>query len=117
MIGGGTDTTAVTLMWQIAILCHYPDVQAKIRSEVDDFLKKHRRYPTFRERDRFPYLLSVHKECLRLRPTGPFGLTHLAKEDCKDQSLFLSLISLLIESTLLHSCLPRLPDPERHRAC
>lgn len=85
MINGGTDTTAVTLSWLIAIMCHHPDVQAKIRAEVDDFLAKHHRYPTFQERDQFPYLISAHKECLRYRPISLFGLMHAVDEDCKFQ--------------------------------
>ncbi|ORY96170.1 cytochrome P450 [Syncephalastrum racemosum] len=116
MIGGGTDTTAVTLTWQIAILCHHPDVQAKIRAEVDAFLIKHRRYPTFRERDQFPYLLSVHKECLRLRPTGPFGLTHLAKEDFTCRDYLIPKGTVLVSNMLsMHKNAERYPEPEQFK--
>lgn len=83
MLAAGSDTIAVTLAWNVAILCHHPDVQAKIHKEIDEFVSVHRRYPTYNEREKFPYIVSVQKECMRYRPTSPFGLLHMAAEDCK----------------------------------
>lgn len=83
IIGGGADTTAVTLAWFMSILCHYPDVQERIRAEIDAFISTHKRYPTFSERENFPYLISVQKECIRYRPTTHFGVLHQATDDCK----------------------------------
>ncbi|KAG1444752.1 hypothetical protein G6F56_010167 [Rhizopus delemar] len=37
----GTDTTAVSTAWAIAVLCHHPNVQKKICDELDVFIKKH----------------------------------------------------------------------------
>ncbi|ORZ02475.1 cytochrome P450 [Syncephalastrum racemosum] len=81
LIAAGADTIGVTLTWQTAILCHYPEVQKKIQAEVDAFIKEHGRLPSFAERNSFPYLISVHKECFRYKPTTPFGLLHSTTED------------------------------------
>ena len=83
MVAGGADTIAVSLCWAIVILCRHPEVQQKMRDEADLFIKTYNRLPVFSERESFPYLLSVQKECMRYRPTSPFGLLHEATEDCK----------------------------------
>lgn len=83
LIAAGADTIGVTLSWIVSILCHHPEVQAKMREEVDAFISAHKRLPTFAERENFPYFISVQKECMRYRPTTPFGLLHEATEDCK----------------------------------
>ena len=83
LIAAGTDATGVTLAWSIVILCCYPEVQKKMRDEVDDFIRVHNRLPTFIERESFPFLISVQKECMRFRPTTSFGVPHKSTEDCK----------------------------------
>ncbi|KAI9319319.1 cytochrome P450 [Dichotomocladium elegans] len=67
---GGTDTTAGTLLWILCILLHYPDARRRIAAEIDAFLLQNKRYPEFGERDQFPYLIAVQKECMRYRPLG-----------------------------------------------
>ena len=81
MIAAGTDTVSVTLHWGFAILCHYPQVQAKMSAEIDCFIKEHGRFPEFSERDQVPYCISVMKECMRYKPTTPFGLPHVTTTD------------------------------------
>ncbi|KAG0184873.1 hypothetical protein DFQ28_010303, partial [Apophysomyces sp. BC1034] len=81
IIGGATDTTATSLSWGIATLCHYPDVQKRIAGEIDAFIKEHGRLANVSDRDAFPYTLCVIKECLRSHCVGPFGVPHAASED------------------------------------
>ena len=83
ILHAGTDGPAVALSWTLLILCHYPEVQKKMRDEVDAFIKTHNRLPNFDERDLFPFFISVQKECIRYRPLTPFGVPHEATEDCK----------------------------------
>jgi cytochrome P450 len=64
-------------------LCHHPEVQKKASAEIDGFVARHGCLPTFKERDEVPYCVSVIKECIRYRPTGPFGVPHAASEDSK----------------------------------
>jgi cytochrome P450 len=45
------------------ILSNFPDVQKKLRAEVDAFVNAHGRLPTFEERDQLPYAIAVQKEC------------------------------------------------------
>lgn len=75
------DTVTITLTWNVAIMCHYPDVQQKVFEEINDFIKAHGRLPQFKEREELPYCISVIKECMRFKPTTPFGLIHVNRKD------------------------------------
>lgn len=83
MIGGGTDTIAVTLSWNIAIMCNYPQVQKQVTAEIDKFMEENGRLPQFKERAQMPYSISVIKECMRFKPTTSFGIPHAVKKDGK----------------------------------
>jgi cytochrome P450 len=71
----------VTLLNIFAILCHHPKVQKQVSTEIDKFTRVHGRVPHFKERLELPFCISVIKECMRLRPTTPFGLPHAVEED------------------------------------
>ena len=71
----------MTLRWAFALLCTRLDIQKKIQQELDAFVSKHKRLPTFSEREAVPYLIAVQKECLRFRPATPCGAPHLVQED------------------------------------
>ncbi|GAA5798502.1 hypothetical protein HPULCUR_003906 [Helicostylum pulchrum] len=81
LIVAGTDTTSITLAWNIAIMCHYPDIQRKVSAEIDKFIESNGRIPNFKEREQLPYCISVMKESMRYKPTTTFGLPHTAHED------------------------------------
>lgn len=81
MIVAGSDTVAVSLHWNFAIMCNHPEVQIKVAAEIDQFIKLHGRVPEFTERREVPYCLSVLKECMRYRPSTAFGVPHAACED------------------------------------
>jgi cytochrome P450 len=80
---GGMDTTATATGWNLAILCHYPEVQEKISAEIDSFIRIHDRLPDFKDRESIPYSISVMKECMRFRPFTPFGAAHTVQKDSK----------------------------------
>ncbi|CDH53506.1 cytochrome p450 [Lichtheimia corymbifera JMRC:FSU:9682] len=81
IIGGGMETTAVTLAWAFGILSVEQEVQRKIQQELDHFIDAHKRMPVFTDREEFPYMIAVQKECMRFRPTTTIGLPHEAAED------------------------------------
>lgn len=82
IILAGTDTTAVTVTWALAILVKYPEIQARMQAEIDHFRANNEgRMPTFQDRNEFPYMISVQKECMRYRATTPFGVPHVTTKD------------------------------------
>lgn len=80
-LAAGSDTISVTLSWLFVILVSRPDIQQKLRDEIDTFTKSHDgRLPTFEERNQLPYLIAVQKESLRFRSITVFGLPHRANK-------------------------------------
>lgn len=86
LIGGGTDTIAITLSWNIVLMCCFPQVQRKAAAEVDEFIRLNGRLPVFSERLQLPYCIAVIKECLRFRPTTSFGIPHAVYDDGKQKT-------------------------------
>ncbi|KAL7313016.1 hypothetical protein PS15m_008717 [Mucor circinelloides] len=78
---GGTDTLSVTFSWNLAIMCHHPELQERVSHEIDKFIQVHGKVPTFDKRAEVPLCISVIKECMRYRPTTYFGLPHTADRD------------------------------------
>ncbi|GFP89237.1 cytochrome p450 78a7 [Phtheirospermum japonicum] len=66
MIFRGTDTTALLTEWVMAELVLHPEVQAKLRDELD-----HAAALTDADLAALPYLQAVVKETLRIHPPGP----------------------------------------------
>lgn len=70
MIFRGTDTTALLTEWVMAELVLHPDIQSKLRDELDIAVGGNR---TVTDADvaKLPYLQAVVKETLRVHPPGP----------------------------------------------
>ncbi|CAO3656437.1 unnamed protein product [Mucor hiemalis] len=114
LIGGGTDTIAITLSWNIVLMCCFPQVQRKAAAEVDEFVRLNGRLPVFSERLQLPYCIAVIKECLRFRPTTSFGIPHAVYDDVIVDDYIIPKGSTLITSMIsLHKNPELYPDPER----
>ncbi|KAI8100201.1 cytochrome P450 [Halteromyces radiatus] len=113
LLGGGTDTSSVSLSWMIVILSHHHDVQKKIQAELDAFIQTHGRLPTFEERDQIPYTIAVQKECMRYKSTGFFGVPHMASSDVVVRDYFIPKGTVLISNMVgLHMNSDIYSDPE-----
>ncbi|XBH77201.1 hypothetical protein VPH35_103710 [Triticum aestivum] len=77
----GTDTTALTIEWTMALLLTHPEALQRARDEIDANVGTGR---LVEEADmaNLPYLQFVVKESLRLCPVGPLIPAHEAMEDC-----------------------------------
>ncbi|KAL2467968.1 Cytochrome [Forsythia ovata] len=69
MIFRGTDTTALLIEWVMAELVLNPQVQTKIKTELDTLIGN--KGVTDADIPKLPYLNAVVKETLRLHPPGP----------------------------------------------
>ena len=72
MIFRGTDTTALLTEWVMAELVLNPQVQAKLRNELD-LVVGDKGTISIKDADliKLPYLQAVVKETLRVHPPGP----------------------------------------------
>lgn len=76
MIMGGTDTTATTIEWCVLELVRYPEIQKKLREEIERVVGTESRVE---ESDipNLPYLQAFVKEILRLHTSVPITLPRL----------------------------------------
>jgi cytochrome P450 len=79
-MGGGTDTTAVTVEWAMSELLRNPDVLAKATKELDRVIGRDR---LVAEGDipNLPYMEAIVKETMRLHPVAPLLTPRLSRED------------------------------------
>lgn len=75
LMSAGTETTANTLLWSIKYMTLYPEVQEKVRHEVDEIIGRDR-MPTFTDRTRTPYLEATICEIQRMSTLVPLNIPH-----------------------------------------
>ncbi|EMP37605.1 Steroid 17-alpha-hydroxylase/17,20 lyase [Chelonia mydas] len=80
IFGAGVETTSTVLKWAVLYLLHYPEVQRKIREELDQKIG-FERHPQLSDRQQLPYLEATISEVLRIRPVSPLLLPHVALTD------------------------------------
>ena len=80
VFNAGLETTATALRWLMGYLVVYPEVQARLHTELDDVIGCGR-LPRLADRVKLPYLESVIAEVLRLATIVPLSLPHKATRD------------------------------------
>ncbi|KAI9020041.1 cytochrome P450 [Phycomyces nitens] len=114
IIVAGTDTTALTITWLLAVISYRPDIQKNIQEEIDSFVSKNGRLPMYSDRESFPYLSATQKEGLRFRPITEFGVPHEASEDINLRGYHVPKNSILIGCMdAMHMDPVRYPEPEK----
>lgn len=81
MIMAGTDTSAGTMEWAMALLLNHPEALNKARDEISMHVG-HERLITDTDIPKLTHLHNIIKETLRLFPAAPFLIPHESSEDC-----------------------------------
>ncbi|XP_047062514.1 cytochrome P450 89A2-like [Lolium rigidum] len=83
------DTTVTALQWIMANLVRQPDIQTKLRDEINAAMADEGKEDAVAEEDlsRIPYLKAVVLEGLRRHPPAHFLLSHAAASTFEDASL------------------------------
>ena len=76
----GSETTASGLRWILLFLIHNPDIQRKVKDELDHVIGQSRP-PCLADREHVPYTDAVIHESLRLGNISSFGVPHAAECD------------------------------------
>ncbi|XP_033114179.1 steroid 17-alpha-hydroxylase/17,20 lyase-like [Anneissia japonica] len=79
LFGAGTDTTTVTLLWGIGCLVDNPEIQEKIKTEIDEVIGD--RTPRLSDRGKLPYTEATIMETMRFGTVLPLGVPHRAVTD------------------------------------
>ncbi|KAG0477397.1 hypothetical protein HPP92_014238 [Vanilla planifolia] len=80
MLSAGSETSALTLEWALALLLRNPAAFAKARAEIE--VNVGCRRITESDLSNLPYLHAVIEETLRLQPVAPLLPAHESAEDC-----------------------------------
>ncbi|XP_034689407.1 cytochrome P450 81Q32-like [Vitis riparia] len=82
LILAGTETSATTTEWAMALLLNHPNSLKKAIAEIDNRVGQER---IMDETDlpNLPYLQNIVRETLRLYPPGPLLVPHVSSEECE----------------------------------
>ena len=81
-LAAGVSTSSSTLTRLINVLCHYPDVQKKLRKEVMDVIGPVR-HPTLKDQDEMPYLRATILVIGRYAFVAAHVVAHKCMRTCK----------------------------------
>ncbi|KAE8611431.1 hypothetical protein XENTR_v10012448 [Xenopus tropicalis] len=84
----GTETTTTTLRWGLLFMLLYPDVQRKVREEIDRVIGRTRK-PTMGDVLQMPYTNAVIHEIQRYGDIIPLSMPHMAYRDTHIKSFFI----------------------------
>ena len=73
------ETTTSSLLWAILFLLHYPEVQAKVQTEIDHIVGS--RKVSLDDKSNLPYTNAVLQESLRMATITPMAVPHFTTED------------------------------------
>ncbi|RCI06100.1 hypothetical protein CU098_013289 [Rhizopus stolonifer] len=114
LLVAGSDTVAASTLWTFSILCNHPQVQKKLQDEVDTFINRHGRIPTFADRLELPYFIAFQKECLRFRPPALFNIPRKASKDVVYKNYIIPKGTVLLSNIhTLHNDSNTYPEPEK----
>ncbi|KAK7683862.1 hypothetical protein QCA50_013240 [Cerrena zonata] len=80
MFGAGAEALAATFGYFVLAMVLYPNVQAKLRAEIESIVGQSR-LPKFSDVKSMPYLHACIKETMRWRPMGPLAVPHRSSQD------------------------------------
>ena len=77
----GADTTADIFIWALLFMTFYPEIQTKLRQEIETQIWD--RIPTHEDRNRCNYVMAFITETLRMRNVLPIGVPHKTRTQTK----------------------------------
>ncbi|KAK8974897.1 hypothetical protein V6N11_066439 [Hibiscus sabdariffa] len=81
LIGGGTDTSAITVEWSISELIIQPQLMRQATEELDKVVGRER-WVEEEDITQLPYIEAIMKETMRKHPVCVLLPPHLAMKDC-----------------------------------
>ncbi|MBZ3873561.1 Cytochrome P450 2A3 [Sciurus carolinensis] len=88
LLFGGREGISLTLRLAFLLIVKHPDVEAKLREEIDQVIGRNRQ-PSFEDRTKMPYTQAVIHEIQRFANVGPFAMAHRVTKDTRFRDFFL----------------------------
>ncbi|KAK3097364.1 hypothetical protein FSP39_009015 [Pinctada imbricata] len=113
MFLAGTETSVSTIKWIILTLLHHPDVQTKMREEIESKIGR-TQMPTIDHKPLLPYCEAVILEVQRTRNLSPFSLPRLVTSEIEYEGVVIPKDSIVFP--FLHSAAlddKVFPNPEK----
>lgn len=107
----GHETTAATLSWAFYLLSQHPEIEERVRAEINNVLKG--RPPVFADLPKLVYLQQVIHEVLRLYPAAYLFAREALVDDVLDGYLIPANTLIFISPFVGHRDPSHWPDPER----
>ncbi|KAI0318335.1 cytochrome P450 [Amylostereum chailletii] len=107
---GGVHSMTGILLWFLALIPSYPDVQARAHEELDRVVGREH-WPTAEDEKSLPYVRAIIKEVSRTRSPFWVGTPHYSTEDFVYNGMFIPKnTSLVLNIYALHHNQERYPD-------
>ena len=91
----GTETTSTALRWFSLFMIRHPDVQDKMRKEINDVIGTSR-FPSLEDKPNLPYCEAVIHETLRVGAIAPISVPHGLTNDFEYKGFTIPKEALLI---------------------
>lgn len=106
----GHETTAATMSWAFYLLSQHPEIEERLRAEVNNVLNG--RIPTFADLPKLVYMQQVINEVLRLYPPAYLFAREAVVEDVLDGYPIPANMLIFISPFVTHRDPNDWPDPE-----
>uniref|UniRef100_T1E608 Cytochrome P450 2J5-like protein n=1 Tax=Crotalus horridus TaxID=35024 RepID=T1E608_CROHD len=91
----GTDTTMATLMWALLLLTNHPDIQEKVKKEIEDVFGFSGSI-SYQDRKKLPYTNAVIHEMQRVKYVLLFGVPRQSTKDVKMRGYLIPKGSIIL---------------------
>ncbi|CAK8696143.1 unnamed protein product [Clavelina lepadiformis] len=85
---GGIETTTDTINWSLIFLLHYPEIQTKIREEIQQIVGPSGSV-RMSHKDDMPYTKAFIEETMRFATATPLGFQHKTNKDAEINGYFI----------------------------
>ncbi|KAI8327318.1 cytochrome P450 [Blakeslea trispora] len=114
LLSAGADTVFAATLWSLSIMCNHFEIQLKLQNEVDAFISRNGRIPTFADRLELPYFNAFLKECLRFKPPALFSIPRKASKDVVYKNYIIPKDTIILSNIhAIHSDSNTYVNPEK----
>ncbi len=114
LFAAGLDGSANTLSYAMLLMANYPDIQAKVQSEIDRVCES--RVPDYSDKSSLPYTEATIQEIMRYKTLAPLSLPRLTSQEVALEGYVLPKGTIVFSHIeMMHENPDEFPEPEIFR--